>query len=177
MDIRPIVKNTKKHAAGDVVYVQQYCWPAGVCKYIVQGIKTETGRPDVYMLINANAEQITRSAWAYEVFDNPDDAFSYQYREEFQRVEDQPPRVPVQVIVAGQTGSGKTAIIRAINEALVELGFNDITVDWGADGRPTRTAEQHQRALDSIAQRGTPIAIKEMQLQRDGKTPTGWRQL
>jgi hypothetical protein len=79
------MKNTKKHKVGDVVYVQQYCWPAGICKYVIEKIRTETGRPDVYLLHDERA-RLDRSAWAYEVFDNTEDAFNYSYREEYQEV-------------------------------------------------------------------------------------------
>lgn len=84
------MKNTKKHAVGDVVYVQQYCWPAGIVKYVVEGVRTQTGQIDVYFLRHAVTKDprhdLKRSAWAYEVFDNTDDAFSYRYQEEFQKV-------------------------------------------------------------------------------------------
>lgn len=81
-------RNIKRHACGDVVYVQQYVWPAAVSKYIVNKIRTETGKPDVYFLTNAinGHEQLNRSAWGYEVFDNIEDAFNYKYYEEFQKV-------------------------------------------------------------------------------------------
>jgi hypothetical protein len=80
------MKNTKKHAVGDVVYLQQYCWPAGICKYTVDGIKTQTGYVDVYFLQSSEHQALKRSAWAYEVFDNTDDAFAYKYLEEYQKV-------------------------------------------------------------------------------------------
>lgn len=84
------MKNTKNHAVGDVVYVRQYTWPTGIVKYVVEGVRTQTGEIDVYLLRNAvskNPEHdLKRSAWAYEVFDTTDGAFNYKYLEEYQKV-------------------------------------------------------------------------------------------
>lgn len=81
------MKNTKLHSVGDIVYVQEYCWPAGIVKYKITGITTSTSRPTVYELEFAEGSDLKRSAWAYRVFDNTDDAFNYRYQESYQSAE------------------------------------------------------------------------------------------
>lgn len=78
-----MIKNTKRHNIGDVVYIKAYLWPCGVSRYVVRGIKTETGSIDVYSLVDPKHKELTKSAWAFEVFDNITDAFDYEYSEDF----------------------------------------------------------------------------------------------
>lgn len=73
--------NTTKHAVGDSVYVQTYQWPSAVTLYTVKGIKTETGKPDIYILETSQGPE--RSVWAYATFDNFIDAFKYKYLEQY----------------------------------------------------------------------------------------------
>lgn len=79
------MRNTKVHSLGDKVYIQQYCWPPGVVRYIVDKIRTETGKPTVYELSvdGIYSNQLTTSAWSYEVFDTFDGAFEYSYEESY----------------------------------------------------------------------------------------------
>lgn len=72
----------------------------------------------------------------------------------------------VTITFSGPTGRGKTALMQLVAGVLHNVGIKNVAFDWGLDGNPHRTEANMIRVVESVANKETPVLLREVLTMR-----------